>query len=89
MARRGREAALKRNREKARQEKQEAKREKRSERRVESDEAAAVDEQSLMEEFARLNERHEAGEVSANDFNTERDRILGELGIESGDSAGE
>lgn len=82
MARRGREAALKRSREKARQEKKEAKREKRSERRTEAEDSPEVDEQSLMEEFARLSERHEAGEVNATDYDAERARILGELGIE-------
>ena len=38
---------------------------------------------SLMEEFARLSERHEAGKVSPADYDAERTRILGELGIES------
>ena len=83
MAKRGREAALKRSREKARHEKKEAKLEKRSARRAEAEENAPVDEQSLMEEFARLNELHEAGKISAADFDAERTRILGELGIES------
>ena len=36
-----------------------------------------------MEEFARLSERHEAGKVSPADYDAERTRILGELGIES------
>lgn len=83
MAKRGREAAQKRNREKSRQEKQEAKRERRSERRSESDAAAPIDDQALMEEFARLNERLESGEISTDEFNTERERIFEDLGIES------
>jgi hypothetical protein len=81
VAKRGREAALKRSREKARQEKQEAKREKRAERRSDTDKPD-VDEQALMEEFARLNERHEAGKISAKEFEEERARIFEELGIE-------
>jgi hypothetical protein len=83
VAKRGREAALKRNREKSRQEKQEAKREKRSERRAEADDASPVDDEALMEEFARLSERYESGDISAEEYNGERQRILGELGIES------
>lgn len=86
MARRGREAALKRSREKSRQEKQEAKREKRSERRADTDDSNAVDEQVLMEQFARLSERHENGQISIDEFNTERERILSELGIQTPDS---
>ncbi|HLV90315.1 MAG: hypothetical protein J5I28_00265 [Acidimicrobiales bacterium] len=81
MARKGREAALKRSREKARQERQEAKRERRAERRAENAETE-VDEQALMEEYARLAERHEAGEIKTAEYEEERARILEELGIE-------
>lgn len=82
MARRGREAALKRAREKARQEKQEAKRERRLARRAEEADADVVDEQALMEEFARLSQRHDAGHIDAAAFESERHRIFVALGLE-------
>ncbi len=85
MAKRGREAAQKRNREKTRQEKQEAKREKRTERRTADGTENPVDENALMEEFARLSERRELGEISIDEFDSERHRILVELGIEEPD----
>lgn len=84
MARKGREAALKRARERARQEKKEAKKA----RNLAKSEAPApepVDEQALMEEFARLSERYETNQISAEVYNDERHRIFVELGIESDD----
>lgn len=83
MARRGREAALKRAREKARQDKKEAKRERRAAQESEDSVDNPVDEQALMEEFARLSERHEADQISTKDYEDERHRIFVELGIES------
>lgn len=80
MARRGGEAALKRAREKARQEKQEAKREKRQARSA--TEKPEVGVEALMQEFAELSARHEAGQITASYFNTERTRIFTALGIE-------
>lgn len=85
MARRGREAALKRQREKARQEKQEAKREKKLARDAEVRDEDQPDEQVLMEQYARLSESHEAGQITTEVYNTERHRIFVELGIESDD----
>ena len=83
MAKRGREGALKRQREKARQEKYAVKREKRQ-ARSESDTAEpAVDEERLMEEFAKLSQRFEAGDIDSNRYEDERHRIFVELGIES------
>lgn len=81
MAKRGREAALKRARENARREKQEAKRERRL--NAPDSEAPPVDQDALMEEYAKLNARFEANELTPTEFATERDRIFEELGIES------
>jgi hypothetical protein len=83
VARRGREAALKRAREKARQDKKEAKRERRAAQQSEEDASEPVDEQALMEEFARLSERHDADQISTARYEEERHRIFVELGIES------
>jgi hypothetical protein len=83
VARRGREAALKRAREKARQDKQEAKRERRAARETEEPSINPRDEQALMEEFAQLSERHEANQISTKQYEDERHRIFVELGIES------
>ena len=83
MARRGREAALKRAQEKARQDKQDAKREKRLARQAEESTEEAVDEQALMEEFARLSERYENSQLTSDQFETERHRIFVALGIEA------
>ena len=83
MARRGREAALKRAREKARQEKKEAKRERAISRKSDADGDEPVPETALMEEFARLSELHEANRISAADYEKERQRIFSELGIDT------
>jgi hypothetical protein len=84
VARRGGEAALKRAREKARLEKQEAKREKRQARA--SAPVPEVNVDALMEEYASLSARHEAGQITAARFNEERQRIFEALGIESKDN---
>jgi hypothetical protein len=81
VAKRGREAALKRARENARREKQEAKRERRL--NTPDSDAPAVDQDALMEEYAQLSARFEANELTPTEFATERDRIFEELGIES------
>jgi hypothetical protein len=82
VARRGREAALKRAREKARQDKKEAKRERQQSREANPEvEEAAPDEQALMEEFARLSERYETNQISTEIYDEERRRIFAELGI--------
>lgn len=85
MAKRGREAALKRAREKARQEKREAKLDRRQAKQSEGAAEDAADEQALMEEFAQLSELHETNQISSAHYNTERQRIFVELGIESDD----
>ncbi len=83
MAKRGREGAIKRAREKARQDKQEAKRESRLERTLDESETQVVDENALMEEFARLSEDFQANRLTEQQYNTERQRIFTELGIEA------
>ena len=67
----------------ARQEKQAEKREK---RQASSDEetVSKADETALMEEFAELSARLEADQITMDEFNEERERIFGELGLETG-----
>jgi hypothetical protein len=79
----GREAALKRAREKARQDKREAKREKKEARQATDSESGLPNEQALWEEFARLSASHEANEITNSQYETERQRILEALGIGS------
>jgi len=83
VARKGREAALKRARERARQEKKEAKKEKADARKSDEAPAEPVSESALMEEFARVSELHAANQISAADYEDERRRIFTELGIET------
>ena len=85
MARKGREAALKRARERARQEKKEAKREKTVARKQDELESDPIPEKDLMEEFALLSERHASNRISLDEYETERRRIFAELGIETED----
>ena len=85
MARKGREAALKRARERARQEKKEAKREKTVARKQDELESEPIPEKDLMEEFAQLSERHASNRISLDEYETERRRIFSELGIETED----
>jgi hypothetical protein len=85
VAKRGREGAIKRAREKARQDKQEAKRENKLGRSLDETTSPPVDEEALMEEFARLSASYQANRVSEQHYNTERQRIFAELGIEAED----
>lgn len=85
MAKKGREAALKRARERARQEKKEAKREKADARKSEETPVEPVSESALMEEFAQLSERHATDQISTADYEEEKRRIFIELGIETED----
>ena len=85
MAKRGREAAGKRARERARLEKQEAKRAKRFARSRETAAEPDVDEGALMEEFARLSARYDADQIGEVEYEDQRRRIFGELGIETDD----
>lgn len=83
MAKRNREGALKRAREKARQEKKDLKRERKDAKAAEEVETPDVDENALMEEFARLSARFEANQLTEDRYNSERQRIFEELGIET------
>lgn len=85
MAKRGREGVLKRQREKARQEKQQAKREKRQARESDAPTEPEVNEDALMEEFARLSARFDNDQIPADLYEKERHRIFVALGIESDD----
>lgn len=82
MAKRSREGALKRAREKARQEKKEAKRERKEAKPADEATLPEADENVLLEEFARLSARFEANELTQDRYDSERQRIFEELGIE-------
>jgi uncharacterized protein len=82
VAKRSRESFQKRAREKARQEKQAEKRARR-ESSSDSDEVSRAEEDALMQEFAQLSERFEADQISPDEFDEERERIFGELGLET------
>jgi hypothetical protein len=83
VARRGREAALKRAREKARQDKKEAKRERALSRKSDAEDDEPVPETELMEEFARLSQLHDEDRITTNEYEKERQRIFSELGIDT------
>lgn len=83
MARRGREAALKRAREKARQDKKEAKRERALSRKSDAEDDEPVAETELMEEFARLSQLHDENRITTGEYEKERQRIFSELGIDT------
>jgi hypothetical protein len=85
MAKRGREAVLKRAREKARQEKREAKQARRESKSADETTPPTVDEDALMNEFARLSARFEANQISEEQFTKDRRRIFAALGIEKED----
>lgn len=90
MAKRSRESFQKRAREKARQEKQAEKRAKRHTGSSDDEEPAApaddlsrAEEDSLMQEFAILSARHQADQISTEQYEKERHRIFAELGLDS------
>ena len=82
MAKRSRESFQKRAREKARQDKQAEKREKRQSTSLDDESMSKVKETALMEEFAVLSARLESEQISSDEFNEQRERIFGELGLE-------
>lgn len=82
MAKRSRESFQKRAREKARQERQAEKREKRQTSTPDEEKVSEAEETALMEEFAELSSRLEADQITTDEFNEERGRIFGELGLE-------
>lgn len=83
MAKRTRESFQKRAREKARQERQAEKREKRQSSTQDDENVSRSEENALMEEFASLSARLEADHITTDEFNRERERIFGELGLET------
>lgn len=77
------ESFQKRAREKARQEKKAEKKARREARSSEGgDDLDRADEDALMEQFAKLSQRFEAGEITEQRFSEERHRIFVELGLE-------
>lgn len=83
MAKRSRESFQKRAREKARQVRQAEKREKRQSSPQDDENVSKAEENALLEEFASLSARLEADQITTDEFNEERDRIFGELGLET------
>jgi hypothetical protein len=75
----------KRNRELARQEKQATKKDKRDARSEERTPMPSGDADVLMEEFARLSERHSSNQITGTEYAKERRRIFAELGIDDGE----
>lgn len=75
----------KRQRERAKKEKAALKRERRHTRSDgEGDESPELDEDQLLERFRVLNERHAAGDVTAEEFEAERLEIFAALGLGEG-----
>lgn len=77
----------KRQRERAKKEKAAAKRAKRQQRSdgdVDDAVDKAPDEDALLEEFRVLNERHAAGSIKAEDFETRKQEIFELLGLGEG-----
>jgi hypothetical protein len=84
MARRSQQSFQKRARERARQDKQAEKRAKRLDSQPEEDSSLTkTEEDSLMQEFARLSAQYEASQISTEQYNEQRQRIFSELGIEA------
>jgi hypothetical protein len=83
VAKRSQESFQKRAREKARQEKQAEKREKRRSPSPQDENVSKAEENALMEEFASLSARLEADQITTEQFNEERQRIFGELGLDT------
>ncbi len=83
MAKRSRESFQKRAREKARQDKQAEKREKRRSSSPDDENVSRAEENALMEEFAALSARLEAEQITPDQFEQERERIFGQLGLDT------
>lgn len=83
MAKRSRESFQKRAREKARQDKQAEKREKRQSTSPDDESVSRAKETALMEEFATLSARLESEQITSDEFTEQRERIFGELGLET------
>jgi hypothetical protein len=83
VAKRSRESFQKRARERARQKKQADKRDKRRSPSSDDKNVSKAEEDALMEEFAALSARLEAEQITPDMFNDERERILGQLGLDA------
>ena len=83
MAKRSRESFQKRAREKARQDKQAEKREKRLSSSSDDENVSKAEENALLEEFAALSARLESEQVTVKEFSEERERIFGQLGLDT------
>jgi phage I-like protein len=83
VAKRSRESFQKRARERARQKKQADKRDKRRSPSSDGKNVSKAEEDALMEEFAALSARLEAEQITPDMFNDERERILGQLGLDA------
>jgi hypothetical protein len=83
VAKRGREGAAKRARERVRAQRKEDKRQRRESVVAAAEAEAVPDESALMEEFRVLSERHAAGLVTDETYADDRQRIFGELGIDT------
>jgi len=83
VAKRSQQSFQKRAREMARQEKQAEKRQRRLSSNSDDETVSKAEETALMEEFAELSARLEADLITTDQFNEERERIFGELGLEA------
>lgn len=82
MAQRGNQSFEKRQREADRQDRARQKDARRQERRDAEDEGTDVDEGTLMAEYGRLAERHDAGEVTEEQFLARKREIFEALGLD-------
>ena len=87
MAGKGRQSWEKRQREKAKRDKQIAKRAEREERKLASaedttEEAEGPSEAELYERFAKLSEKHAAGQIDDETFEEKRAELFEMLGLE-------
>lgn len=83
MAGRGRESLQKRERERTRDEKAKVKAARKQERQEAETPTDETEEQQLLEQFRRLSERHDAGDVTDGDFAEQRQEIFEALGIDA------
>ncbi len=83
MAQRGKQSFEKRQREMDRKDRARQKEARRQERRDTSDEDGAVDEGALMAQYGRLAERHAAGEIDDERFDTRKREIFEALGLDA------
>jgi hypothetical protein len=86
VAGKGRQSWEKRQREKAKRDRQALKREKREDRTEGDETEAGTDgptESELYERFAKLSQKHAAGEIDDEVFESSRAELFAQLGIET------